>query len=73
MTSRRVALVRLVDYSSVVHAVADAGERYPLTFCGRDAEGFVQGEGNEDDVTCRSCVRAMQPVRDMAKLNRLPY
>ena len=55
-----IATVRLVDYSGIIHAVTEGGHWNAVTFCGREAEGYVYGDGHVRDVTCRTCRRAMK-------------
>jgi hypothetical protein len=53
-TTDAIATVRLVDYSPVIHAVTGK-----WTYCGRDAGGYVQGDGHVADVTCKVCRRGL--------------
>lgn len=61
-----VAIVRLVDYSPIVHAVTEKGDHSGeyVTFCGRDTESYVFGDGYVKDVTCRVCQRALGTPTD---------
>lgn len=63
-TPTRVRVVRLVDYSLIVHAVSDAGPGRDdgagrVTRCGKSADGYLEVELPVAEVTCQVCRRKL--------------